>query len=140
MCGRSFTVLTLVLRGLMNPAISLVRNVDPLAVELISATHGSQVTYVRSRTALFVYPVCICGFYVLVPASHDVRAVSPFICTNSASHVFADSNLQLCTVLSYCTEPLLHINDTLFARDDHRMNLVGVSGRARPRHNLEKDL
>ena len=43
-------------------------------------------------------------------------------------------------MLSYCTEPLLHINDTLFARDDHRMNLVGVSGRARPRHNLEKDL
>ena len=79
MCGRSFTVLTLVLRGLMNPAISLVRNGVPLAVELISATHGSQATYasVRSRTALFVYPVCICGFYVLVPASHDVRAVSP---------------------------------------------------------------
>ena len=68
MCGRSFTVLTLVLRGLMNPAILLVRNVDPLAVELISTTHGSQVSYVRSRTALFMYIVCICGFCVLVPA------------------------------------------------------------------------
>ena len=52
----------------MNPVISLVGNGVPLAVELIPTTHGSQVTYVRSRTALSMYVVCICGFCVLVPA------------------------------------------------------------------------
>ena len=51
----------------MNPVISLVGNGVPLAVELIPTTHGSQVTYVRSRTALSMYVVCICGFCVLVP-------------------------------------------------------------------------